>query len=102
MDDADPEVLGRPRGGVDRLPVDEDPPASRRVDAGQDLHQGRLARAVLADERVDLARAELESALSSAWTPGKSFDVDHLDQEFIHVELSSGMRRSRMRFAWGA
>ncbi len=32
-----------------------------RVDAGHDLHQGRLAGAVLADQGVDLARADGEA-----------------------------------------
>ncbi len=50
-------------GGVaapERLPLDEDLALVRRVEAGQDLHQSRLAGAVLAHERVDLARARRE------------------------------------------
>ena len=38
---------------VDLAAVDDDLTGVRVLDAGEDLHQGRLARAVLADERVD-------------------------------------------------
>ena len=34
---------------------------ARRLVAGEDLHQRRLARAVLAEQAVDLARRELEA-----------------------------------------
>ena len=40
----------------DRLPVDEDLPLIRLVQAVEDVHQGALAGAVLAEQRVDLAR----------------------------------------------
>ena len=54
---------GRPRGGRavqrDLLAVDRQRPAVRLVHPGEDLHQGGLARAVLAEQRVHLAAAQL-------------------------------------------
>ena len=43
-----------------RAPVDVDLTRVRALDAGQDLHQRALARAVGAQQRVDLARAHPE------------------------------------------
>ena len=89
VDDADPEVLGRPGGG-DVLFLSADPDHARiaAVDPGQDLHQGGLARAVLPDETVDLARAQLELRVLERADARKALgDIDHLDQELIHVEL---------------
>ena len=40
--------------------VDEDLPRVRLVEAGQDLHERRLARAVVADQSEHLARADME------------------------------------------
>ena len=61
VDDLDPE-LGRVLRAVDRDPlaVEEDLAAVDRVDAGDALDQRRLAGAVVADERHDLAVAHLE------------------------------------------
>ncbi len=42
------------------LAVDQHPPSIGRVHAGDDLHHGGLAGAVLADQAVDLAFAQLE------------------------------------------
>jgi hypothetical protein len=41
-------------------PVHEDAPRGRAVEAGRELDRGRLARAVRADEAVDLARRQAE------------------------------------------
>jgi hypothetical protein len=57
VDDRDAVVLGVERVvQLDRLAVDGDRARVGAVHAGEDLHQGRLAGAVLADDRVDLAR----------------------------------------------
>jgi hypothetical protein len=52
-------------GGADvvdgRLPVDEDGPGVRCMDAGQDLHQGRLAGTVLPGQCMHLARLQVEA-----------------------------------------
>ena len=44
----------------DLLAVEEDPAERRLLDAGDDLHQRRFAGAVLADQHVDGALADLE------------------------------------------
>ena len=61
VDDGDAEGAGL--GGpvdLDDLAVEHDRPAVGLVDAGQDLDQRALARAVLADQGVDLAGDEVE------------------------------------------
>ena len=45
---------------VDRPTVDPDLAAVGAIEAGEDVHQRRLAGAVLAEQRVQLARTELE------------------------------------------
>ncbi len=60
-DHADAEGAGIVgRANLDRIAVDRDLPLVRRVDPLQDLHQGRLAGAVAADEGVHLALAQVE------------------------------------------
>ena len=58
-----PASAGRDRAARPRLAVDQQPPAVGLVDAGEDLHERRLAGAVLADERVRLAGVELDRAV---------------------------------------
>ena len=48
------------RGELDGLAVEQDLAGILPVIAGQDLDQGRLAGAVLADQRMNLARLDLE------------------------------------------
>ena len=61
VDRPDPEALRlRHRARRDLGPVDADDPRVPRQRPGQDLDQGRLARAVLADQRMDLARLQRE------------------------------------------
>src|SRR5205823_254200 len=48
------------RGEVDGIAVDDDLAGIGTVDAGEDVHQRRLAGAVLTEERVDLAGPDLE------------------------------------------
>ena len=50
------------------------------VDAGQDLHQGRLARAVLTADGVDLAAPTLIETSCSALTPGKVLVMDRISR----------------------
>ncbi len=40
--------------------VELDAPAVGLIDAGNEMHEGRLARTVLADERVHFAAPDLE------------------------------------------
>ena len=61
VDDCDPRLDGGSRAAQRDLDaVDEQPPAVRGVDAGEDLDQRRLASAVLAHERVRLAGVEVD------------------------------------------
>jgi hypothetical protein len=52
------DLLGLDRRDVDAVPGD--PPRARRVEAGEQLGQGRLAGAVLPDERHHLAGSHLD------------------------------------------
>ncbi len=62
MDDGDPGCLGVAHiGEAGGFSIDADGALVVRVDAGQDLHQRRLAGAVLAHERMDFARAQFEA-----------------------------------------
>ena len=72
----DAYAMPRRIGGVgerDGLAVERDPARSRAFDAGDDLHQGRLAGAVLADEHVDRAATNLE--------------IDLLDRDRAGIDL---------------
>ena len=67
-------IASRGEPTVDRLAVDEDLALVRREHPVDDVHQRRLARAVLAEQRVDLATPQLEvdarrwpSGRRSAW-----------------------------------
>ena len=55
--DAAGDGVGR-AGDLDRLAVEQDLALVRRGEAVEDVHQRGLARAVLAEQRVDLARAD--------------------------------------------
>src|SRR5262245_5668090 len=61
VDHSDPDVdrVAR-RAHGDRLALDEDLALVGLVEAVEDVHQGRLAGAVLAEERVHLAAAQVE------------------------------------------
>ena len=62
MDRGDAVLEGLVRAGErDRLAADADLAGVRLVDAGEDLHQRRLAGAVLADQRGHLARIERQA-----------------------------------------
>ena len=62
VDDGDARAPGRGPGRASTIgsPSSSTVPVSGLVDAGQDLDERALARAVLADQRVDLAGAQLE------------------------------------------
>ena len=67
--------LGR-RVEVDGRAVEQHRAAVAMVRAGHDLHERRLARAVLADEGVNLAAlAASKSTPSSAVTPAKRLTI---------------------------
>ena len=59
VDDLDTELAGaRGVGGLGEVAVDVDLPGGRRVDAGDQLDQGGLAGAVVADQRDDLTAVQ--------------------------------------------
>jgi hypothetical protein len=73
MDGADTELLCRV--GIrerDRVAVEEDLPRVWLVDAREDLDQGRLPSAILADEDVDFARSQVERDVIKGDHAGKS------------------------------
>jgi hypothetical protein len=71
VDHRDAERLGRPGGRGSRQAAPElDRPLVGLDDAVEDLHQGGLAGAVLADQGVDLAGAISRATSWRAWTPG--------------------------------
>ena len=61
-------------------PAMQDPPGVRLVDAGQDLHQRRLAGAVLADQPDDLAAADLDRDVLQRMHAGEAL-VDALERQ---------------------
>ena len=77
IDHADAEPLGRARRrrSCTRVPSISILPASARMRAGEDLHQRRLARAVLADRAQHFAGANSNETPSSARTPGNDFAI---------------------------
>ena len=82
VDDPDAGGLRRVRVAErDLLAVDADRPVVGRVDAGEHLHQRRLAGAVLADDRVDLAGAQVEvDAVQHLDADEALADARHLEQ----------------------
>src|SRR4051812_671907 len=61
VDRLDPQAHRRlGRGEADLLAFDEDPAGIRLVDAGEDLDQGRLAGAIVADQAHDLSSLGVE------------------------------------------
>ena len=90
------DAVGHRVGGVredDRLAVEQDPSGRRPLDAGDHLHQGRLAGAVLADQHVDRAAAHLEIGLLHR--DGARIDLRHPFEAQDDV-LVGGRRRSLM------
>ena len=68
---------------MDFLALEPEGAGVRRVDAGDDLHQRRLAGAVLAHQRVDVAALEAERDVVERQHAGKGLaDVLDLEQIF--------------------
>ena len=66
-----------------RLPVDRDLALVRVVEPVEDVHQRRLAGAVLAEQRVHLALAEVEADVVVGDDAGEALrDVAHLEARF--------------------
>ena len=62
-------------------------PSILGVDAGDDLHEGRLAGPVLADEAVDLAGAQHEVDVAKAATPPKDFEMPVISRRGERSEI---------------
>jgi hypothetical protein len=61
MDDRDPQLLGQRRCQVlDRSAIEDDRPLVRSRRAGGDVHQRRLAGAVLSQQRMDFSGKDVE------------------------------------------
>jgi hypothetical protein len=82
--DAEAECRGRRRDGGG-LALPDDLAAVGLVRAGQDLDQGRLPRAVLAEDAVDLARKHLEiDAAECGDADERLGDAAHREQRCGH------------------
>jgi hypothetical protein len=82
VDDADPGVPGLLRAAdLQRLPVHREVAGVRGVDAGEQLHQRRLAGAVLADDGEHLVVPQLEVHVGERLHAGEALaDPGHLEQ----------------------
>ncbi len=78
--DAEAQGIGR-RGDLDLRALDTDRAGVGRLHPGEDVHQGRLAGAILAEDRVDLARPEVERDAVIGHDRAEALaDVAHLDE----------------------
>ena len=95
--DRDDPALDRLRAGsrsVDRLAVDLDRAGVGLQRAVEDLHERRLARAVLAGERVDLARPRARSRRRRARaTPGNALLIPVIRTSGRHEDASRQLDR---------
>ena len=99
VDHADAEVTPSAWGGhVDDLALDLDGAGILLVDTAQDLHEGRLAGTVLADERVHLSRTQLEPAVLQRLHAGERL-VDALHPQ-PHVVIEIVRYRQNDFVAW--
>ena len=69
MDEGDGQGID---AGADGMPVKDDLAGIGRVDPRQDLDQRRLARAILAEQRMDLARPDVEIHMVESQRAGKA------------------------------
>jgi hypothetical protein len=101
VDHGDAKVLGGlGRGNGDRLAGELNHPFVRLVDAIEDLHQGRLAGAILADQGVDLAAGDLEVDPLEGANAGERFG-DALDAEGGGWEAASSWADAGAGWAGG-
>ena len=86
MDHADAVLDGDARrGDADLLAPDEDLALRRLIEPYEDIHQGGLARTVLAEKRVDLALLDIEGDVAVRIERTEALaDVLH-PQQFGHV-----------------
>ena len=92
VDHADAEALRR-RGvrNLDFRTLEPNLAGVALVDAVEDLHERRLAGAVLADQCMDLARKEVEMAIDERVDPGEVLDYPaHFKEGLGHEVVSCG------------
>ena len=103
MDDADPGGDGLARiGEADRAAIEQELARIGLVDAGQDLDQGRLARTILAQERMDRAGAQFQGDIGQGHhTRERLADAARREDGFGHAQIrpdARSTRTSRSRF----
>src|SRR5271166_6447992 len=82
----------------DGLTEEFDRSSVRRMCAGQDLEQGRFARAVLAQKRMNLGRSDFEVHVLKRPHAGKAFaDPRHLENEAPGGAFRRQLRQPRVR-----
>ncbi len=96
VDHRDPGLLrGQGRFKHNRLAAQADFPGVGLVDAGDDFHQGRLARAVLAHQRQHRARAHTQLYIGQGDDAGKAFaDVEDFQQVRVLPAPAAGYREA--------
>jgi LacI family transcriptional regulator len=99
VDGADPGELSLPRGVERHRPaVEQDLSGIARAGTAQDLHQRRFAGAVLAEQHVHLARAQLEAHVIEGDDARVAFaDAPHQQQRRLGSGLAHGRRASLWR-----
>ena len=86
---------GARRAELDWTPVDHDLALVGVVEPVQDVHQRRLAGAVLPEERVDLARAEIEADVVVCDDAGEALrDPAHLEDNPLRLGHRPAILRS--------
>ena len=87
VDSRYPDLLRIPGvGHVKVVTIKQDVPAISLDNPRKDIHQGRLASAVLADDSVDLATQHLERHVVERLHPWKVLrDAFNLQQHVVHV-----------------
>ena len=105
VDDGDARRLGVAHAcEADRLAGDPDLAVIGRVDAGEDLHQRRLAGAVLAHQSVDLAAAQVEIHPAQGRHAGEALgDARRLEEQgmrFLRPRPSGSRPQSPVGDEW--
>jgi len=86
MDGDDARQLGFDRGGEFPLgSLEVNAPGRRPVETGEDFHEGRLPRSVLADQGVHFTRPDREVHIVEGFYTGEIHrDAPHLENVRVH------------------
>src|SRR5690606_6285197 len=77
---------------ADLLAVKQDRARVGLIDAGDNLHQGRLAGAILAHQRVDLAGADVEIDITERLDTGEALADSAQGEDRLVTRLARGTR----------